>query len=48
MTKENKKEIWTVLPHPECKHPKEKVIRNKLGYLCKGCMAYIDKEMITN
>ena len=43
----NKQDIWTVLPHKKCKHPKDKVIKNKLGYLCKNCMTYIDKNMIT-
>jgi len=38
---------WEHIPGPECKHPKDKVIKNELGWLCKGCMTYIDKDMIT-
>ena len=47
--KQSKKELpteWSYV-HKDCKHPKDKVIKNELGWLCKGCMTYIDKDMIT-
>lgn len=42
------KDIWTVLPKLDCKHLKNRVIKNELGWLCLDCVTYIDKDMITN
>lgn len=36
------------MPEPPCLHPQDRVVKNELGYHCRKCWAYIDRDMISD